>query len=135
MTSKYLTRHGSELKVLILITIAILMIAYAPNLWAASFEEACDKVTGFFARFETILRVASISIVTIAVVFAGYQIAFAHKRLSDVAPVLIGGLLIGGAATIAGWFVGDLQDGRAGGDNYIADCASGGDDGTDDSGT
>ena len=28
---------------------------------------------------------------------------------SDVAPVLIGGLLIGGAATIAGWFVGDWQ--------------------------
>jgi len=41
--------------------------------------------------------------------FAGYQIAFAHKRLSDVAPVLVGGLLIGGAATIAGWFVGDWQ--------------------------
>ncbi|MEZ5705232.1 MAG: TrbC/VirB2 family protein [Burkholderiaceae bacterium] len=134
MTSKYLTRPGSEFKVLILITIAILMVAYTPDLWAASFEEACDKVTGFFARFETILRVASISIVTIAVVFAGYQIAFAHKRLSDVAPVLIGGLLIGGAATIAGWFVGDLQDGRAGGDNYIADCSSGGSD-SDDAGT
>lgn len=128
MTSKYLTRHGSELKFLILITIAVLVIAYTPNLWAASFEDACNKVTGFFARFETILRVASISIVTIAVVFAGYQIAFAHKRLSDVAPVLIGGLLIGGAATIAGWFVGDLQDGRAGGDNYIADCNDGGGD-------
>jgi type IV secretion system protein VirB2 len=90
---------------------------------ASDFTTACNKVTGFFARFETILRVASISIVTIAVVFAGYQIAFAHKRLSDVAPVLIGGLLIGGAATIAGWFVGDLETGRAGGTNYIATCA------------
>lgn len=89
----------------------------------AGFSAACNKVVGFFARFETILRVASISIVTIAVVFAGYQIAFAHKRLSDVAPVLIGGLLIGGAATIAGWFVGDLDGDRASsGNNYIADC-------------
>lgn len=75
----------------------------------ASFTAACDKVTGFFGSFETILRVASVSIVTIAVIFAGYQIAFAHKRLSDVAPVLMGGLLIGGAATIAAWFVGDLN--------------------------
>lgn len=91
----------------------------------AGFSAACNKVVGFFARFETILRVASISIVTIAVVFAGYQIAFAHKRLSDVAPVLIGGLLIGGAATIAGWFVGDLDgDRQESGKNYIADCES-----------
>ena len=27
-----------------------------------------------------------------------------NKRLSDVAPVLVGGLLIGGASAIAGWF-------------------------------
>ncbi len=87
-----------------------------PELALADFAAACGKVTGFFASFETILRVASVSIVTIAVVFAGYQIAFAHKRLSDVAPVLIGGLLIGGAATIAGWFVGD----------WVPDAANGG---------
>ena len=80
----------------------------APNVLAADeFAKACKNVSDFFTNFETILRVASISIVTIAVVFAGYQIAFAHKRISDVAPILIGGLLIGGAATVAGWFVGD----------------------------
>jgi type IV secretion system protein VirB2 len=91
----------------------------------SGFKGACDKVVGFFARFETILRVASISIVTISVVFAGYQIAFAHKRLSDVAPVLIGGLLIGGAATIATWFVGDLDaDRAANGKNYVANCGA-----------
>lgn len=92
----------------------------APELALADFTAACGKVTGFFSKFETILRVASISIVTIAVVFAGYQIAFAHKRLSDVAPVLIGGLLIGGAATIAGWFVGDWEVNEGAG----ADCGA-----------
>lgn len=71
----------------------------------AGFVKACGNVYKFFKNFETILKVASVTIVTIAVVFSGYQIAFAHKRLSDVAPVLIGGLLIGGAATIAGWFI------------------------------
>jgi type IV secretion system protein VirB2 len=45
---------------------------------------------------------ASVAIVTIAVIIAGYQIAFAHKRISDVAPILIGGLLIGAASQIAG---------------------------------
>lgn len=68
------------------------------------FGTACNNVVTFFKNFETLLRAASVIIVTIAIVFAGYQIAFAHKRLSDVAPVLVGGLLIGGASAIAGWF-------------------------------
>ncbi|WP_082876945.1 TrbC/VirB2 family protein [Hydrogenophaga crassostreae] len=71
---------------------------------APGFDAACTNVRGFFENFEWLLKLVSISIVTIAIVFAGYQIAFAHKRLSDVAPVLIGGLLIGGASAIAGWF-------------------------------
>lgn len=71
---------------------------------AGGFAGACEKVFGFFTQLENILKAASVIIVTIAIVFAGYQIAFAHKRLSDVAPVLIGGLLIGGAAAIASWF-------------------------------
>lgn len=114
-----------EHQLLVALLFGVALVAISPDASAQTFADACNKVTGFFARFETILRVASISIVTIAVVFAGYQIAFAHKRLSDVAPVLIGGLLIGGAATIAGWFVGDLQEGRVGGDNYVADCSAG----------
>jgi type IV secretion system protein VirB2 len=71
---------------------------------AGGFAGACSNVVTFFKNFEKILKAASVIIVTIAIVFAGYQIAFAHKRLSDVAPILIGGLLIGGAAAIAGWF-------------------------------
>lgn len=59
------------------------------------------RVTGFLTKINSILNVASVAIVTIAVIFAGYQIAFAHKRISDVAPVLIGGFLIGAAAQLA----------------------------------
>jgi type IV secretion system protein VirB2 len=62
---------------------------------------ATTKVTEFFDNVNGILNVASIAVVTIAVIFAGYQIAFAHKRIADVAPVLIGGFLIGAAAQIA----------------------------------
>lgn len=102
------SKWSVEQKFVLMLCAGFVFVALSPDVSAATaFGAACTKVTGFFANFETILRVASISIVTIAVVFAGYQIAFAHKRLSDVAPILIGGLLIGGAATIAGWFVGD----------------------------
>lgn len=62
---------------------------------------AQQRVSSFFTNINGILNVASIAVVTIAVIFAGYQIAFNHKRISDVAPVLIGGFLIGAAAQIA----------------------------------
>ena len=61
---------------------------------------------------EGLLGVASIIIVTIAIIFAGYQIAFAHKRLSDVAPVLVGGLMIGAAGAIATMLMGDTVAGK-----------------------
>ncbi len=51
----------------------------------------------------------SIIVVTIAVVFSGYQIAFAHKRIGDVAPVLIGAILIGAAGQIAKMFLAEHQ--------------------------
>lgn len=108
MNPIFLKSIASHFRVLInVFLIALLLASESAN--AAGFVDACNNVTGFFENFETILKVASISIVTIAIVFAGYQIAFAHKRLSDVAPILIGGLLIGGAATISGWFVADWQ--------------------------
>jgi type IV secretion system protein VirB2 len=54
-----------------------------------------------------LLNIASVAIVTIAVIFAGYQIAFNHKRIGDVAPVLIGGFLIGAAAQISRMLLSD----------------------------
>ncbi|RST47212.1 TrbC/VirB2 family protein [Variovorax sp. DXTD-1] len=53
-----------------------------------------------------VLNAVSIVVVTIAIIFSGYQIAFAHKRISDVAPVFIGALLIGAATQIAKLFLG-----------------------------
>lgn len=64
------------------------------------------KITGFLTSINGLLNLASILVVTIAIIFAGYQIAFAHKRIADVAPILIGGLLIGAAAQIANMIIG-----------------------------
>lgn len=82
-----------------LVFVALLAI---PELALAQTDpDAEGRVTGFIGKINGILNVASVAIVTIAVIFAGYQIAFAHKRISDVAPVLIGGFLIGAAAQLA----------------------------------
>jgi len=64
------------------------------------------KVCTFFQSINGLLNAASIVVVTIAVIFSGYQIAFAHKRIADVAPALIGGVLIGAAAQVAKMVVG-----------------------------
>lgn len=69
--------------------------------------DAAGKVTSFFTSITGLLNIASVAIVTIAVIFAGYQIAFNHKRIGDVAPVLIGGFLIGAAAQISRMLLSD----------------------------
>lgn len=60
---------------------------------------------GFASSVNKILNAISIIVVTIAIVFSGYQIAFAHKRISDISPVLIGAVLIGAAGQIAKMFL------------------------------
>lgn len=77
------------------------------------FGGADSKLTGFLQNINGLLNLASIAVVTIAVIFAGYQIAFAHKRIADVAPILIGGFLIGAATQIAKMLVGDAGVGVA----------------------
>lgn len=85
----------------------VALLAAAPAaLLAQSFGGADAKVCGFFDNVNGLLNMASIAVVTIAIIFAGYQIAFAHKRISDVAPILVGGLLIGAAAQIARMLLG-----------------------------
>jgi type IV secretion system protein VirB2 len=68
-------------------------------------EDTTTTVCGFASSINKVLNAISIIVVTIAVVFSGYQIAFAHKRISDVAPVLIGAILIGAAGQIAKMFL------------------------------
>ncbi|WP_369944774.1 TrbC/VirB2 family protein [Xanthomonas medicagonis] len=79
-----------------------------------------DKVCGFLGKTNNILNMASVVVVTIAVVFAGYQIAFAHKRVSEVTPVLLGGVLIGAAGQLAKMLIGDTgQTACTAGINFV----------------
>jgi type IV secretion system protein VirB2 len=94
------TRRNISSFLMAALFVAVLSV---PNvLFAQTFEGADVRVCGFFDDIRGLLNMASVAIVTIAVIIAGYQIAFAHKRISDVAPILVGGLLIGAASQIAG---------------------------------
>lgn len=89
--------------------------ALAPTIGLADdFTSATGGACKFIKNIHTVLNLMSVAVVTIAIIFAGYQIAFAHKRIADVAPILIGGVLIGAAGQIAKMLVGNADSCSAG---------------------
>ena len=64
-----------------------------------------DKINTTVTNVNTILVTISIAVVTIAILWAGFKMIFQGARLADVANVLIGGTLVGGAAAFASYIV------------------------------
>ena len=81
---------------LLLTTAAIAPIAHA---------QGFDKINTTVTNVQAILVTISVAVVTIAIIWAGFKMIFQGARLSDVANVLIGGTLIGGAAAFASFIV------------------------------
>ena len=67
--------------------------------------QGLEKGTALVENFLTWLRAISIGVVTIAIIFAGYKMAFSRASFTDVLPFLIGGFLAGGAAEIARFLI------------------------------
>ena len=85
-----------------LLVIAVVLSGLLPRLVAA---QGFDKINTTVTNVQTILVTISIAVVTIAIIWAGFKMIFQGARLADVANVLIGGTLIGGAAAFAGYIV------------------------------
>ena len=106
MNNTHMIQAKQVFTVMALASVATAMLAFPELAFAQDGSGAETSVTTFFDNINNLLNVASIAIVTIAVIFAGYQIAFNHKRISDVSPVLVGAIVIGAAAQLVGWFIG-----------------------------
>lgn len=65
-----------------------------------------SRATAFMDNVIGVLKAVSIGAVTIAVMICGYGIAFGGKTFRDVAPILIGGVIIGAASYIASMILG-----------------------------
>jgi type IV secretion system protein VirB2 len=76
--------------------------ALAPSLALA---QGFEKINTTVTNVNTILVTVSIAVVTIAIIWAGFKMIFQGARLADVANVLIGGTLVGGAAAFASYIV------------------------------
>ena len=78
-----------------------LLMLLPPRLWAQGF----DKVNTTVTNVNAILVTISVAVVTIDIIWAGFKMIFQGARLADVANILIGGTLVGGAAAFASYIV------------------------------
>ncbi len=83
-------------------TAAMSLVAVLPRVAAA---QGFDKIEDTVVNVNAILVTISIAVVTIAIIWAGFKMIFQGARLADVANVLIGGTLVGGAAAFASYIV------------------------------
>jgi type IV secretion system protein VirB2 len=91
-----------------IVLMILLMACILPSLALAQGGDTSgttNTTCGFLTTVSGILNAVSIVVVTIAIIFTGYKVAFAHARISEVAPVLIGAVLIGAASQIANIFL------------------------------
>ncbi|MCZ2498384.1 hypothetical protein GN316_16610 [Xylophilus sp. Kf1] len=109
------TSGFSHLQVLRGAAIAALIIVPCMAMAQVGSGDLTSATCGVLGKVKTLLNAVSIIVVTIAVIFSGYQIAFAHKRIGDVAPVFIGGLLIGAAGQIANMLIATNTSDASGG--------------------
>lgn len=81
--------------------IAVLLLSLACTARAQGFA----KINTTVLNVSAILVTISIAVVTIAIIWAGFKMIFQGARLADVANVLIGGTLVGGAGAFASYIV------------------------------
>lgn len=86
--------------------VCLSLLAVDPAFAQATGGGGLQKVDQFMANVLAVLRGVSITVVTIAIIWAGYKFLFKHADLSEVGKILGGGLLIGGAAELAGFLLG-----------------------------
>ncbi|MEH0164802.1 TrbC/VirB2 family protein [Paucibacter sp. JuS9] len=75
------------------------------TLTQAALAQGFEKINTTVMNVNAILVVVSIAVVTIAIIWAGFKMIFQAARLVDVANILIGGTLIGGAGAFAAFIV------------------------------
>ena len=82
-----------------------LLTAVCPPHTALALAQGFEKINTTVTNVNAILITISIAVVTIAIIWAGFKMIFQGARLADVANVLIGGTLVGGAAAFASFIV------------------------------
>ena len=63
------------------------------------------RVNTVMTNVQTMLVGVSVIAFTVALIWAGFKMAFQHAKWSEISNIVIGGIIVGGAAGIAGWLL------------------------------
>jgi type IV secretion system protein VirB2 len=80
---------------------AVALLCVAATTPTLTLAQGFEKINTTVTSIQTLMVTISVAVVTIAIIWAGFKMIFQGARLSDVANVLVGGAIIGGAAAIA----------------------------------
>ena len=64
-----------------------------------------SKVNSVMSNVQTVLVGVAVTMFTLAIMWAGFKMAFQHAKWSEISNIVIGGILVGGAAGIAAWII------------------------------
>jgi len=70
---------------------------------AASFATGTEGIEEGVNELVILLTGLGIGIVTIAIMWGGYKMAFAGARFQDISNIMIGAVMAGSAAALAAW--------------------------------
>ena len=64
-----------------------------------------SKVDTVMTNVQNVLVGVAVTAFTIALLWAGFKMAFQHAKWSEISNIVIGGILVGGAGGIASWLI------------------------------
>ena len=64
-----------------------------------------SKVDTVMTNVQNVLSGVAVVAFTIALIWAGFKMAFQHAKWSEISNIVIGGILVGGASGIASWLI------------------------------
>ena len=64
-----------------------------------------SRVNTVMSNVQTVLVGVAVTLFTLAIMWAGFKMAFQHAQWSEVSNIVIGGVLVGGASGIAAWLI------------------------------
>ncbi len=80
-------------------------LAVALLLAAAPAFAQISKVNSVMTNVQTTLVGVAVTIFTVAIMWAGFKMAFQHAKWTEISNIVIGGILVGGSAGIASWLL------------------------------
>jgi len=84
----------------------IMLLVFAVNVAPVFAASGIAKVDTFLDKISSALKGVGIVVCAIAFMWAGYKMMYQHHAIGECAKIIAGGLIVGGAAEIAGFLLG-----------------------------